>query len=296
MDNCDMLDVSVAIVNWNTREMLYDCLMSIQSLAANPLAEVIVVDNNSSDGSPEMVLERFPWVDLICNEANLGFAAACNRAIEKSLGRYLLFLNSDTVVLGDAVCQLVREMDKRGDVGVMGCRLENPDGSLQPSVYNFINPWRVALEKSGIGRWGLFRRIYDPQVLITDWSYDELREVDYVRGACMIVRRRVLEEIGGFDTQFFMYAEEADLCFRAAQAGWKVMFFPGATVLHHGGASAKQSTSTRQQRETSRFLFMQKRYGRLIARAYFFGSRRRRRLGEMLSGLAAKWRRGDGSG
>ncbi len=227
--------LSIIVVNWNTRNLLAGCLASVMETAGDLDPEVWVVDNASSDGSAAMVRERFPQVRLIENVQNIGFARANNQALAQADGRYLLLLNSDTIVKPGALRALVEFMDAHPDAGAVGARLLNADGSLQPSCHPMLTPWREF--------WRLLfletmRRCatYD----MARWDVDTPRQVEVIKGACLMVRREALDQVGQLDEGYFMYTEEVDLCYRLAQAGWKLYWVPQAQVVHYDGQSAKQ--------------------------------------------------------
>src|SRR5439155_9636676 len=189
--------------------------------------ELIVVDTGSADGSQELVRERFPHVALVELDANPGYGGALNEGIARSSAEYLLLVNADAWPLADAVERLLEFAEEEPKAGVVGPRLLNPDGTLQPSVRGFPTLWRLATEYFFL-RWlaphsGALNAFYG-----SGFDHSSRREADFVVGAVMLVRREMLEEIGTFDTSFFMFDEEIDLCFRARKAGWTVVFWPGA--------------------------------------------------------------------
>jgi GT2 family glycosyltransferase len=228
------MDLSILIVNWNTRDLLADCLASIAANAPTYSYEIIVVDNASADNSPTMVKERFPSVILIENSANPGFAQANNQAIARSRGRYVLLLNPDTVVLPGALDTLVDFMDRHPKAGAAGSRLFAADGSLQISCYPFPTLFREL--------WRLFHldavhplAVYD----MNNWSLDAPREIEAIQGSCFLLRRETLDQVGLLDGEFFMYSEEVDLCLRVRRGGWSLYWVPQARVIHYGGQSSK---------------------------------------------------------
>jgi GT2 family glycosyltransferase len=228
--------ISVIIVSYNTRSMTLDCLRTLYSQLATLTAEVFVVDNASRDGSADAVAEAFPEIRVIRNPSNAGFGAANNLALQMAAGRYILLLNSDAFPHDGCVAALVRYLDDHPAVGLVGPRLVNPDGSLQRSCWRFPSPLRSWLDSfwltsllSGHPAFDDYRR----------WPHDSEREVDFVIGACLLVRREAYEQVGGFDERFFMYQEETDWQLRLKKAGWRVMFTPSGTVTHLGGASGK---------------------------------------------------------
>lgn len=232
-------DLSVVTVNLNTRDELRDCLASARD-ADSGSAEIVVVDNASTDGSVEMVQGEFTDVRLIRNSENLGFARASNQGIRATAGRYVLLLNPDCVVHPGALTELVRFGDANPDTGIFGLRMLNPNGTVFESCRRF--PTLAA----GIFRNALLARLfpknpYIREYLMTDWDHSEVAEVDWVSGAALVARREMLDQIGVLDERFFMYCEDVDIAYRAKQAGWKVMYFPGATVMHLRARSSDQN-------------------------------------------------------
>jgi GT2 family glycosyltransferase len=235
-----MKDVSVIIVNWKVRELLRHCLQSVRDAAglAPQRLQVIVVDNDSGDGSVEMVAAEFPEVALIANADNPGFGRANNQALPLCTGRYILLLNPDTVVLDGAVRRLVEHMDGAPDVAVMGCRLVNADQSLQRWTGGaFPRAWNVANHYLFLDR--LLPRSLRPPPLYLDHDAANDIEVDWVSGACMILRASMLDG-KLFDSAFFMYGEDMELCHRLKLAGHRVVYTPVASIIHYQGASMKQ--------------------------------------------------------
>ncbi len=232
--------VSIIIVNWNVRELLRQCLGSLQRRSGLQAADmqIIVVDNHSEDGSAEMIAREFPDVTLIANRDNPGFGCANNQALPLCTGRYLLLLNPDTLILENAIARMVERMDARTEVAAMGCRLVNADGSLQrwtggafPSVANVARHY-LFLDV-------LVPRALRPAPLYLDYDTGAEIDVDWVSGACMILRRSML---AGrlFDPAFFMYGEDMELCQRLKLAGHRVVYSPAASIVHYQGASMKQ--------------------------------------------------------
>jgi len=234
------VDLSICIVSWNTRELLDACLSSVAEHSDDLEVETFVVDNASSDGSARMVREHHPDVILIENGRNVGFAAANNQAMERATGRYVFMLNPDTEVLPGALKALVDFMDAHPEAGAAGCRLVSPDGTRQKSVRTFPT-FRTFLHQFTILRLaGIFAREYG-NYRMRDFDDGKVFEIDIGMGAALIIRRSVLDEVGLLDPNFFMYFEEVDICRRIKLAGHKIYFFPGATILHHGGQSAEQA-------------------------------------------------------
>jgi GT2 family glycosyltransferase len=230
------LDLSICIVNWNTRDLLRACLRSLEATITGHACERIVVDNASSDGSAAMVAAEFPRVHLIANRANLGYAAANNQAFRAARGRYLLTLNPDTVALPDTLDYMLRYMDAHPEVGVTTARLVYPDGSPQNSCLAFPSLLTEFADLSGLQRkyprsprWGRY--------IMAGWAHDETREVDQPMGTCLLARREVLEAVGGLDERFPLYFNDVDWCYRIKRAGWKIMFLAEPRLIHHRRAA-----------------------------------------------------------
>lgn len=230
------LDVSVVIVSWNTRRLTTACLASLAAAAGSLAWDAWVVDNASTDGSPEAIRAGFPDVHLIANTVNLGFAAANNLAIRASTGRYVLLLNSDTVMAPGSLAALVRFADARPALGVAGPKLLNPDGSFQSGPIPFPSLWTEALSTTGLGR----RLRFAGYPSRGPAESGHAQRGDYVSGACMLARRRAVEEVGLLDEGYFMYSEEPDWCWRMRQRGWETWYVPDARVTHFGGESTHQ--------------------------------------------------------
>jgi N-acetylglucosaminyl-diphospho-decaprenol L-rhamnosyltransferase len=224
-----MPDAGVVVVTYNALPWIEQSIESVQD------EEVVVVDNGSTDGTVEVVRERFPQARLIERE-NLGLASGWNAGMAVVGGRYLLLLNADAWLTAGALARLVEFADTRPEAAVVGPRLLNTDGTLQRSVRGFPTLWRLATEY-------LFLRKLAPGSQLLNafyaggFDHDEVREVEVVMGACMLVRREAVEQVGPLDDAFFLFSEETDWCYRFEQAGWKVLFFPGAECVHVGGAS-----------------------------------------------------------
>ena len=299
-----MASIAVVIVNYNTRENLRECLAAVLLQATD---QIIVVDNASSDGSVEMVRACFPTVTLHDNVWNRGYGAAANQAIFSCTADYLLLLNSDTVVHTGTIQALTTYLNHHPEVAIVGPRLLNPDGTLQPSCYAFPGTlkWYLHYEVSG----QLIRRV---PILgkhqQRTFPHTQPQAVPWVMGAALAIRREAFEAVGGFDESYFMYCEETDLCYRLRTKGWQVHFAPVATVTHVGQASTKQyRTKMAVQHIASRLLFYQRHYstlrcrvlavlmrGNVLARLLFDSYRRRfvcdtSQSGAMAEDIAA-WR------
>jgi GT2 family glycosyltransferase len=260
------LNLSIIIVNWNTQDILRDCLRSIYEQGGEIDLEVIVIDNASTDGSVEMVKKDFPQVTLIENSQNRGFAAANNQGIDISKGRYVLLLNSDTVVLDNAIAKTVAFADSHPKAAIVGCRVLNPDQTLQPTCFMFPSILNMLLSSSYLYK--LFPRSkFFGREQMTWWDRNDIKEVDVVTGCFMLIRQKAIQQVGTMDEQFFMYGEETDWCYRFKQAGWKILFTPCAEIIHLGGQSAqKRATTMVVQLRKSILQFMKKHHGPLVYR------------------------------
>jgi len=230
--------LTISIVNWNTRD---DLAKALASLALGGLSsyEVIVVDNGSSDGSAEMVRQRFPEVTLIANQENLGFARAHNQALRLARGRNILLLNPDCMVHKKALIKLVDFIESHFRVAAVGPKLRNPDATIQFSCRHFPNFAAGLFRNTPLG--SLFpRNRYSQEYLMKDWDHTIPREVDWISGAAMCIKRQALEDVGLLDEEFFMYCEDVDWCYRARLKGWLIYYFPKAIMTHLIGRSSDQ--------------------------------------------------------
>lgn len=234
------LRVSAIVVSFNTRQMTLDCLRALADDLKDIPSETIVVDNASTDDSARAIRDSFPGVKLIGNSDNRGFGAANNQGMLTSHGENILLINSDAFLKPGAAAAMLAALDAHGDVGLVGPRLINADGSMQRSCFRFPSPARAWLENLWISA---FAPSDSPLADYRRWAHNSERNVDFVIGACLMVRRTVVEQVGGFDEAFFMYSEESDWQKRIQEAGWKVLFTPSAVVAHLGGASGAAEKS-----------------------------------------------------
>lgn len=262
------MQLSIIIVNWNTRELLARCLESVngERLSVNgnqtPITETIVVDNASTDGSAAMVRERFPWMQLVENRENVGFARANNQALRVTSGRYLLLLNSDTVVFSGALPALIDALEAHPQAGAAGPQVFNPDGTLQncygslPSVASeIIGPYALDFLTKPWGKLG--HRMSSRAI-----EEDGCQVVDRVSFACTMIRREALEQVGLLDERFEFYSEDYDWFKRLKDAGWQTIYCPQAQIVHHWGASSSQRSEwSLRQLYRSKRLYFAKHYG-----------------------------------
>ena len=255
------MDLSVIIVNYNTGKFLYECLQSMFKTTNVQSFEVIVVDNGSEDNSNEMVEKEFPHVILIKNEKNLGFTKANNQGIEIATGKFILLLNSDTLLNENSITPVLEFMRKNPDVGICGCKHLNEDGTLQPSCFHFPSILTLIWDLTLLSRIFPKNRLFG-RYAMTYWDYNNTKEVDRVMGSFLMANRIFIEKVGTLDENFFIYEEETDWCYRAKKAGFKVCFFHEATIIHFGGKATKD-TFFRVEGIRSMHKFYKKHYGRI---------------------------------
>ena len=232
------IDLSIVVVSYNTKAMTEACLDSVYRNLCRLNAQVILVDNDSKDGSVDMVRERFPQVELIANADNRGFAKANNQGFALCKGEYILLLNSDTVVLDDVLQRSVEYAREHRDVGAFGCRVLNTDRTMQPTCSGFPTLFRLLLLATSLDR--LKGPAFLDGYLLRRWKRDTERDVEVISGCYMLIRREVLEQVGGLDERFFFFGEETDWCLRMRQAGWRLVFAPVGEIIHHGGGSVRK--------------------------------------------------------
>ena len=233
------MDLSIIIPSYNTRDLLEQALRTVMDAATDLEVEVLVVDNASRDGSADMVASTFPQVELIRNEENVGFAAANNQALKRVKGRNVLLLNSDTIVRPDTLRCLVEFMDAHPQAGAIGCKILNPDGTLQLSCRRGLpTPMAAFCKMSGLSR--LFPN--SPRIARYNLTYldpERTHEVDALSGSCMMVRREAMDQVGLLDEAYFFYGEDLDWCFRMREAGWKIFYVPQTEIIHFKGESSR---------------------------------------------------------
>ena len=236
----NMANISVVIVSWNTKKFLIECLESLVSQEESNSMEIIVVDNASSDGSPEAVSDQFPIAKLIKNKSNLGFARANNIGIEHSTGDYICLINSDIKVLSKCTKQLYDYMNNNPSIGIIGPKIVNSNLFLQCSCRHFPSLWNNFCSAFGLNRIFPNSKICSGEQMIY-FKHDRIERVDVIAGCFMMVRRKALEQVGYLDEQFFIYSEDIDWCKRFRDAGWEAIFFPDARAIHYGGASSSNA-------------------------------------------------------
>lgn len=277
-----MLDLSIIIVNWNTIGELRDCLLSVEQEALDKI-ETIVVDNGSSDGSAGMVRKDFPWAQMIRNEENLGFSRANNQGIAASRGRYVLLLNSDCLVQKGALQGLVDFADENPDSGLFGPKILNLDGTIYFSCRRFPTLRAGIFRNTILGKY-FPKNAYTRDYLMVEWDHSEPRDVDWLSGAALLIRRKLLDEIGVLDERFYMYCEDVDIAYRAKKNGWRAVYYPYVAIVHaRARSSDKVANRMIIEFHKSMYRFFKKHYSRnssifvkllvpvgLFARASFF--------------------------
>jgi GT2 family glycosyltransferase len=259
--------VVIAVVSWNTRELLRACLESIAPEVAAGRAEAWVVDNASDDGSAELVSASFPWAKLIASERNLGFGAAVNVVAERTASPWIAPANADIELTPGALQKLLEIGEKRPSAGIIAPRLLLPGGDTQHSVFAFPTLPFTLLFNIGLQR--LSARLGDRMALVGQWNPDHARTVDWAIAAFLLVRRSAWRAAGGFDPAHWMYAEDLDLGWRVAAAGWTTWFEPSAVVRHHGAAATSQAWGDARYPQwlRSTYAWMLRRRGPALTRA-----------------------------
>ena len=247
-----MMDISIVIVNWNTKKLLLDCLASVYETVKNISMEVWLVDNASGDGSVEAVKRIYPSVNIIQNRKNLGFAAANNKAFKKMQGRYALLLNTDTILTKGAVEKIYDFMENSPKTCMACGQLLNQDGSRQNSIANFPNLLSMMCNET------LLRVLFPKKFPGKRKRYTLPVEVDSCIGACLMVRKKAMDDVGLLDESYFFFLEETDWAYRMKQAGWKVFFVPSARIFHLQGQSVGHNTRSRIMFYRSRYIYFKK--------------------------------------
>ncbi len=238
-DQGSVPDISICLVNWNTKDMLRDCLQSIDQHKDDLQIEVFVIDNASNDGSGDMVKTEFPNVYLIENNTNRGFAQANNQGIHQSSGRHIFLLNPDTVILPGALTAMVRFLDTHPQAGAVAARLFNTDGTLQYSLRHFPNFLTPFTENTNLAHIpGI--HCYSRRSRMMTWSHETVREVEQPAGAALMIKRACIETLGSLNSCYHMFFEDVDICYRIRENGWKIYYLPEARIIHHGGQSVKK--------------------------------------------------------
>ena len=234
----DPVDVSIIIVAWNVKNLLMECLESVFQETKDISFEVIYVDNASEDGSVEAVEQTFPDVKIIKNQENLGFIKANNQAIKIAKGRYILLLNSDTLVLDNAIAKTTQFADKNPEAAVIGCKVMNPDRTLQRDCFMYPSLLNMLISSLYLNK--LFPKSkFFGRERMTWWDFNDFKEVETICGCYALVRKKAIDQIGLMDENYFVYGDDPDWCYRFHTAGWKNMYTPNAQIIHYGGQTTK---------------------------------------------------------
>jgi len=245
------LDLSIIILNYKTPDLTINCLKSIYRTKPAFKFETIVLDNNSRDNSQKRIMDSFPQISYLAEKTNHGFAKGNNLAAKKAKGKYLLFLNSDTLVFPDTLEKAFKFIKSQNNIGVLGIKLLNKNKTIQRSIFRFPGLKLFLAELLFLPLLGLFNDY-------RYFSYKKIKNVDFVSGAFLFIPAQVFRRIKGFDQSFFMYAEETDLCYRIKKLGRKIVFYPGAKLIHLGGGSTSNNTKKEELLLTGKSLFIKK--------------------------------------
>jgi GT2 family glycosyltransferase len=254
-----MVETDAVIVHYRTPD---ETVRAARAVAQTSNAPILVVDNGARDGISERLAREVPQVRVLVLPVNLGYAAACNRGARETRAPAILFLNSDAFVAVGAIDTLAATLDRNPRAAIVGPRLQNPDGTLQPSIGRLPTPWRIFCESSGLAALGGGRGIFRGHTRTRE-DHIRAQEVEALMGAALLVRRAALEDVGGFDEDFFFYAEESDLIARLRARGWRVLYDPDAAVVHLGGASGGDALFGRLHASLKRYV--RKHHGPLAA-------------------------------
>lgn len=282
-----MTKLSIALVNWNNRDHLRQCLESIEAAQLPLTYEIIVSDNGSNDGSLEMLAQRFPDVVVVQNGHNVGVARGNNQCIRNSHGEYIYILNNDTIVNQDSIMAMVHWLDEHSRTGAVGGNLLNPDGTLQASFCNFPTLWEEFMIVTHVGR------KFNPYFPAHNGRWPTPRPVDWISSASIVVRHQAIEQIGLIDEDYFVYSDETDWQYRLWQAGWQVHYLPDVTTIHFGGGSFQPGGRRYTLVYRGRMLFAHKHYGRpygIVQRLMFATAALARQMVWLGLSLLPKWR------
>jgi len=231
----EVMDLTTLIINFNTANLLPKCIADLRDASVDISSEIIIVDNASKDDSTALLKREYSDFKLIFNDTNVGFGRANNQCVPFIQGRYVLLLNTDAFVSKDTINKTIQYMDEHSECGVLGVKLLGREGDLQPSCRYFPTPFALFIKSTGLQRF--FKGVQATDDM--EWAHDEPRECDWVPGCYYLIRREVMDAVGLFDPRYFLYYEEVDHCFATKKAGWQVHCYPGTSVVHIGGESAK---------------------------------------------------------
>lgn len=256
------LDVSIIVVGYNTKDLVLQCLESIYRETKQSTFEVVYVDNDSNDESANTVRKKYPQVTIIENDSNLGFSRANNQGIKQSIGRYILLLNSDTIIIEDAISRAIRFADSRMDAAVIGCKVEGVDGIPQKNCFMSYSTCGFFLMATYLYK--VFpKNKHFAKFEMPDFDFEVVQEVENISGCFLLARRTAIEDVGLLDERMFFYAEDLDWCYRFRKNNWKIFYTPEARIVHLGGQSTKKARMKFiHQSYGSQLLYVRKHYGR----------------------------------
>ena len=263
------IELSVIIISYNTSQMTYDCVKSVLEQSSPDTTEVIVIDNNSNDDTIPRLASSFPAITIISNKTNTGFACANNQGLQICKGRFVLLLNSDTIVLSDVMQKSIGYLKNQHSVGGMGCRILNPDLTVQRSCSGYPTLWRLLVKTLSLDRIPGVPSL--DRYLLRKWKRDTERNVEVISGCYLMIRREVIHQAGLFDEDFFFFGEEVDWCLRIRQKDWQLCFAPVGNIIHYGGGSVKTFNHQRDIMLTSALVRIHKKNSGILAAitAYF---------------------------
>ena len=268
MYNSTNPDVSIVTVSWNVKDMLLECIKSIYEKTKNYSFEMIIVDNDSRDGTMDAVAEKYPEIKLIRNNFNGGIAVANNQGINASKGRFVCLLNPDTYLINNAIDILIKYLEDNSTVSAVGPKSNNPGEVIETNFYDrFPSLWTMFKDMSTLSARFPNSRIFG-KYYFGNWNFDSERHVVHLATACMVLRREVIDNVGIMDEQFFMYSDDLDFCYRITKSGRKIMYFPDAEIFHHKGASSKQNHEIPLHVRQSFYKYFVKHYGVVYASCY----------------------------
>lgn len=237
------MDVSIIVVAWNVHDFVFNCLKSVYKETKGIEFEVIYVDNGSEDGSVQMVRKEFPHVRVIENNENKGFIKANNQGIEIAQGRYVLLLNSDTIILDNAIAKTLLFADEHQDAAVVGCKVLNPDGTLQRSCFMYPSILNMFLYATHLYKVFPNSKFFGREKM-TWWDFSNVSQVETIKGCFSLVRKEAIEQVGLMDNIYFVFGDDIDWCYRFRKSGWKIMFVPDPKIIHYGGQTTKLMANT----------------------------------------------------
>ena len=263
-------DVSIVTVSWNVKKLILECIQSVYEKTESYSFEMIIIDNDSKDGTPEIIEKKFHEIKLIKNNYNAGITVANNQGIKASKGRYICFLNPDTHLINNAIDLLVKYLEENTSVSAVGSQSINPGGVLEENCRKgSMSIWTEFLDMTTLTARFPKNRIISRHRL-GYWDHMSIRSVDHIAAECFIVRKNLLNQIGVMDEQFFMYGDDTDFCRRIKNSGGEIIYFPHAKIFHHKGSSSRQNNEIQIIAKGSYYKYFSKHHGIFYASCYRF--------------------------